>query len=573
MTVSEVEKPSPAGPGEVAEDDSSVPWQRLHPRLIWVNAARFGLSLVPTLLSFFVFGTGGDLLDNWPAMIATGIGVFISVGDVVRWLRTRYRVTDGLVEIRTGRLVRIYRQIPRDRIRAVDVKSKLRHRLAGLRIVSISSGRTRPAVKLDAVTKQMALALQRELMHGRDVADEAADEADADGVPKETPIAEFRWRWLLHHVVNVTCVLVGGLLLWSMHSMLLIVGLDVAGTFADLGDRLAPGGGVLLWLYWAVVVALLGYCALATGFIMENWGFRLVRVRREDGTALLTRRGLFSTREVHRDDRRMRGIQISEPLLSRWLGTTETSVLSTGLAIIDFSGDPATSILPRAPLAEARRVAALVLPGPVRPLEEPLRRHPRAALVRRMVWALVTPVVVTGVVLWLRSTGVLPAWAEWVGAGMFPVAVLLAVMAYRALGHTLAGGYLVLRCGVSRRVTAALRTEAVIGLKVRQSLLQRRMGLLTAGLSTAAGERFYQAPDMSVDQYLVFANEAAPGLLAEFLVQPSGTAGHGTPDVPSAERPEADSGALPEDPESTRSNPAGGRKNGPRQLPGPTVNE
>ncbi|NUK11904.1 PH domain-containing protein [Streptomyces lunaelactis] len=511
----------PAGTTPPGEDASEAPWERLHPRLIWVNLARFALSLVPTLLSFFVFKTGSDLLDNWPALIMTGFGIAVSVGDVVRWLRTRYRVTEGLVEIRTGRLVRVYRQIPRDRIRAVDVKSRLRHRFAGLRIVYISSGRSKPAVKLDAVSKQMALTLQRELMHGNRAAAEG-EEGEEVAAPKETPIAEFRWRWLFYHVLNFTCVLVGGLLLWSLHSMLLIVGLDLVGSLNDLRNWFAPDGGTAVaWLYWGVVVTLLGYGALAGGFVMENWGFRLVRVRKEDGTALLTRRGLFSTREVHRDDRRMRGIQISEPLLTRWIGLTETTVLSTGLAIISFSGDPATSILPRAPLSEARRVAALVLPGPVRPLEAPLRRHPRTALARRLLWALVTPVVVAGLLVWLWATDVVPGWVPAVvGPVLFAVAVPLAVVAYRALGHTLVDNYLVLRCGLSRRVTAALRTEAVIGVKVRQSLFQRRLGLLTAGLSTAAGERYYQAPDMSVDQFLVFATEAAPGLLEEFLVEP-----------------------------------------------------
>ncbi|MFD7915400.1 PH domain-containing protein [Streptomyces sp. NPDC059752] len=499
-----------AGPSGTARpggpDGTEVPWERLHPRLIWVNAIRFGLSLVPSLLSIFVFRTEDDLLANWPALIATAIGVITSVGDILRWLRTRYRISDDLVEIRTGRLVRVYRNIPRDRIRTVDLKTRLRHRLAGLRIVHISAGRARPEVKLDAVSKPMALVLQRELMHAN----------DEDGL-RETPIAGFRWSWLLYNTVNVSSPFVGTLLLWSLHSMLLVVGLDLVGACRDVIDRVAPDGGPVAWLCWGLLVVVLGLCGLACGFVTQNWGLRLLRVHTGDGSSLLTRRGLLSTREVHRDDSRIRGIQINEPLLTRWMGLTETSLVSTGLATISFTGDPAAGILPRAPLKEVRRVVAQVLPGPVRPLEVPLRRHPPAALVHRLVWALVAPAAACGLLGWLGATGAVPPWAWTVPLWMLPVTVGLAVLAHRALGHTLAGPYLVMRHGLMPRRTVALRTEAVIGLKLRQTLLQRALGLVTVGVPTAAGERFYHAPDMSVDQFIEFADEIVPELTGDFL--------------------------------------------------------
>lgn len=62
-----------------------------------------------------------------------------------------------------------------------------------------------------------------------------------------------------------------------------------------------------------------------------------------------------STREVNRDDRRLRGVQIAEPVLWRWMGMAATRVITTGLSIWSTSR-PAT-ILPRGPIGVARPVA------------------------------------------------------------------------------------------------------------------------------------------------------------------------------------------------------------------------
>ncbi|WP_193241675.1 PH domain-containing protein [Streptomyces phaeolivaceus] len=498
--------------------EDNTPWQRLHGRLILVNAVRLLLSLLPTGLSILFFGGGTRLLDLWPAVIATTVGVFLSIADIVRWLRTRYRITEELVEIRTGRIQRVYRQIPRDRIRAVDVKARLRHRLAGLRVVFVSSGRSRPSLRLDAVTKTMAEELRRELMRNSP-AGEAEKESDALKA-RETVIARLRWSWIFYNVVNIWGLLVGGFLLWSLDSMLNLIDVDLIGTLDRAIDRLAPDP---VWssALWAGVVFLLGLVALSSGFVKDNWDFRLIRTIRDDGTSLVTRQGLLSTREIHRDDGRLRGINLSQPLFWRWAGLTETTVISTGLASWSLSGEVASSILPRCPVGEARRVAARVLPDGARPLEAPLRAHPRAALYRRLIRAVCTAVVLAGLLEWLGATGAVPRGLWVVPLWAFPAMAVLAVIAYRALGHTVVKGYIVMRCGLSRLRTTALRREAVLGLKVRQSLVQKWLGLFTVGVSTAAGERFYDAPDLSADQFMTFANEATPELIGEFL-EPTG---------------------------------------------------
>ena len=111
----------------------------------------------------------------------------------------------------------------------------------------------------------------------------------------------------------------------------------------------------------------------------------------------------------------------------------------------------------------------------------------------------------------------------WIALGCavvcLPLAVALALDAYRSLGHALSGGYLVTRSGTVRRSTAALQRAGVIGWTVKQSCFQRRAGLLSVTATTAAGGGAYTARDTDASEGLAFAAEAVPGLLEPFLVR------------------------------------------------------
>ena len=52
---------------------------------------------------------------------------------------------------------------------------------------------------------------------------------------------------------------------------------------------------------------------------------------------------------------------------------------------------------------------------------------------------------------------------------LLPVTIPLAVVAYRSLGHTTGGDYLMIRTGALNRRTVALQKRAVIGWTIRSS--------------------------------------------------------------------------------------------------------
>ena len=516
---------------------SDAPWQRLHSRMIWVDALQSLLSLAPAGLAVWVFGVEPEMGVLWPVLAIAVFGVAGAVTDALRWVFTRYRVTDEYVERRTGVLVRRYRSIRRDRIRSVDVEAKLRHRLAGLRVVNIGAGQQssagESALALDAVLATDADELRNLLLPSRSrrpprslIADDdtsspenTTDRESPDAVADGHVFARFRPQWVMYNVFNIWAYLMALGLLWGGYWLATTFGLDPAGFVAGLLDWEQLGWTWTI-LIGAVVVGLVGVLGLAINFFTEYWRFELARIPGEKATLLRTRHGLFRTREVNRDDTRMRGAQIAEPVLWRWMGMADTTVITTGLDVWSMS-QPA-AILPRGPISVARPVTAAVLDSDPNPLEVPLGRHPRAALRRRLWWATLFTALIVALLGWLAVTDVLTVAWVWLGVALWPVALGCAWIAYRALGHTIIGEYAVVRSGLTSRATSALKRSAVSTIAIRESVLQRRLGLQTVSTMTAAGYGIYEAPDVASGEAVRFAAEAAPGVLDPFLVTADG---------------------------------------------------
>src|SRR5690606_25894857 len=99
-------------------DANEGQWERLDVRMILVDALKLALSLALAAIALWGFGVEPTLSNTWPLALILMFGVISSARDVVRWITTRYRVTETHVERRTGLFVRTYRSIPRERIRS-----------------------------------------------------------------------------------------------------------------------------------------------------------------------------------------------------------------------------------------------------------------------------------------------------------------------------------------------------------------------------------------------------------------------------------------------------------------------
>lgn len=504
--------------------------------MIWVDLVQTVLSAVPAAVAIWVVGAEPGAGQIWPLIGLAVFGVLGAITDALRWTFTRYRVTATHVELKTGVIFRVHRSIQRDRIRSVDTEAKLRHRLGGLRVVKVGAGQQaaegESAVALDALTAVDAHALRSRLLDPAQALAAAEPSDQPDQPPHEDPavalddrttplavLARLQPRWVIHNMMNIWAYALALGVGWGAYWLLGSLGVDVAGFVGGLADWESLG-----WVATAAIallaVTVFGVIGLALNFFAEYWNFQLARTRGPEGTLLQTRQGLFTTREVNRDENRIRGVQVSEPLLWRWMGTADTSVITTGLDMWSMS-TPAT-ILPRGPVTVAKRVATEVL-GTDAPFATALAAHPPAALRRRLWWATTFSLGIALVLTWLALTGVLPYRAIWAAAALWPVSLGAALVAYRALGHAIVGPHLVTRSGLVSRSTTVVQRSAVSTIVIRESLLQRRLGLQSVSVTTAAGYGAYDTPDLDAGTSLAFAVRAAPGVLDPFLAAHPGT--------------------------------------------------
>lgn len=489
-------------------------WRRLDRRTVLatalVTAGVAAGAAVPTTLGLsgrFGFAAAVSWVAAGAALLIAG-----SAGaDYLRWRRTRYRVGADRVELHTGLLLIRKRSLARERIRSVDLTAHLLQRMLGLVTVRIGTGEHHgddSTLELDPVLRAEGERLRRALLE--------RGLTEASGSHREGELVTLDPRWIRYAPVSFVAPALGG---------------AAAGAVLQVSDWFGAQGQVIEWasdrlrdfslpsvIVLVVLAATLAGVVGALGLWVEMWWN--YRLEREPGGTLRIRRGLLTSRSVSIEERRLRGVDLVEPLGVRLLGAARVDAITTGLAKDDEEqhGDHNT-LLPAAPRQVADGAAAAVLREAVSPTGAALTAHPPAARGRRMrraYWAVLVPVLVQAL-LGALLTPVLLWTALGCAAVGLPVGVLLARDAYRGLGHALSGGYLVTRSGTLRRSTAALERSGVIGWTVRQSYFQRRAGVLNITATTAAGAGAYTVYDADASEGLAFASEAVPGLLEPFL--------------------------------------------------------
>jgi putative membrane protein len=496
-----------------AGSEGAGAWRRLDPRT-YVVTAMVLIGVVATAGVPAALGIMGSIgVSRAMVWTVAGAVVVIALGtgiDYVRWRRTGYRIGPERAELRQGLLLVKRRSLPLERIRTVDLTANPLLRVFGLVTVRIGTGEHARdgALELESVARAEGERLRRELL---------ARAARTGGEqPDDGRLASVRPGWVLYAPLSFLSPLLAGASVGGL--------LQISDWFGAQQDvirfvarcfRHAPLG-------WAIAastaVALLAGAVGALGVWVEMWWN--YRLEREPGGTLRVRRGLLTTRSVSVEERRLRGVEVVAPLGVGLLGAARVDAVATGLVHKEMREKHVDhrNLLPAAPRAVADAVAARVLREPSSPTAVELPAHPRAARARRLRRAVAAA---------LAPAGLFAALGLWwvalcVAVLALPVALGLAVTAYRALGHGLSGAYLVARSGAVRRSTVALQRSGVIGWTVRQSYFQRRAGLVTLTATTAAGRGAYHVRDAAQAEALAFAEAAAPGLLAPFLTTEGG---------------------------------------------------
>lgn len=505
-------------------------WLRLDPRNRYV-AALFLAGPPVVVGALWLLGLPSGPL--WTAVSLGITGMVIGAISVKDWITIRYRVTAERLQVRRGWLVRTHTSIPRERIRSVDITASPLYRVFQLASVKIGTGRHagagREEIKLDGVSPAEAERLRAVLLYRAEPGGPAAEPSvrTEPAEPASRALARLDWSWIRYGPLTTSSLLAVFGALGVLYKPLDAMGIDPPDLIRLGVVRGAVGEfrSVPLWLSITVIVLVLAVVAVVGALLLFAlaWsGYRLD----DDGDTLRTRRGLLTTRSVTLEKRRLRGVEIAEPLLLRAGRGARLNVVAVGLdSGHGGRGGPnrdkdrnVRALLPPAPRTEAHRVARLVL-GEDPTTEVALRPHPRAALRRRINRALLVTLAVA-VVLAVLGVWWLPIWAWACALVLVPALLPFSFDAYRSLGHGIAGRYLVTRSGTGIRRTAGLRRDGVIGWTLTRSPFQRRAGLVTLTATTAANDGAYKIRDLDPATALAFAEEAVPGLLAPFVAAP-----------------------------------------------------
>jgi putative membrane protein len=532
---------SEASAGPSAAAGTGPGWQWLSPRSLIVRPVTDLIRALPVVVGLLFFGSRHGAANLWGLAFA-GLAIATSI---VRYCTTRYRVTGERVYLRHGLLSQKVLSVPRDRIRSVDLSAHVVYRVLGLRKVHLGTGRNDRrdggSLHLDALRLTDAEALRAELLAtppSAAPASLATPDSPARPArpvpPAERELARLAPGWIRYAPLTLTGLVIVGVVIGTAFQFIDATHVDI--TTIGPVHRLTVTLSHLTLLQRALEVALAVLALLVllsvAGYVALFWNFRLVTV----GTGMLrVSRGLLSTRTTTIDTRRLRGAELSEPLLLRGAGGARCLAITTGLRVGHGAERGGSLLLPPAPRAVAAAVASAVLEtaviGPAGAvgaaggwaaelLAGKLERHGPAARRRRFVRAAggAGVLAAAGIAAW--AAGPLPAWAGLGSLILLPLSAVLAADRYASLGHRLAGGWLVTRTGSLIRRRSVLSTEGIIGWRIHQSWFQRRQGLASLAATTAAGRQHYTAHDVPVAVALDVATSATPGLISPFRTTP-----------------------------------------------------
>ncbi len=366
------------GPGRLADGE----WHRLHPatpllRGGIVFVAILGILIVNLrdVVIEIVFGVPDEwsedfnpfvyvLEHDYLGFVLLGLVVGLALIILAFWLSWRmhtFRITDELVEVRSGILFRTHRRGRLDRIQGINIVRPFLARLVGAAKLEISVAGQDANVSLAYLSSGAADELRREILvlaSGSRVQHEpTVGAASATGGLVERRVNELLAPELDPALAAPESVvkmhpgrLIGSLLL-SDTTVMLLVGIAVLVT---LSVRFEAGFAV-----FAVIPALIGFVSFYFTRITRSLRYSIAST--PDGIRVGF--GLLSTSNETLPPGRIHAVQVSQPLLWRPAGWWEVKInRASSSSAQGAAGQANTTILPVGTMADVRKVLELVLP-------------------------------------------------------------------------------------------------------------------------------------------------------------------------------------------------------------------
>ncbi|WP_377643148.1 PH domain-containing protein [Oryzobacter terrae] len=360
-------------------------WQRMHPLspllrggVVLIAILGYALSQIgDRILSGWGLGwvTGSDPDDSGEAgealvshpFIALGLGVLLLavVGLVswVAWRFTRFRVAPHQVELRSGVLFRQHRQVPFERVQAVELSRPILARLLGLaQVVVQSAGGSDSQLTLAFLPLARAEDLRDELLVLAGHSDED-DHHAADVAPGSDPVRPAAAGPVAAAPAGrdgrpVLAVPNGRLFVATiLHGSTIVLG--ALAVVALLGAGIERFGAVTLVSLPALVPAAFAIGMNRVKELLVHGNFRVA----DTGTGVRVQEGLTDLRTTTIPIHRVQAVELMQPLWWRPFGWWRIRVNVAGVGSGgEGEGQKETVVLPVGTFPEAVAVLDVVAP-------------------------------------------------------------------------------------------------------------------------------------------------------------------------------------------------------------------
>ena len=500
--------------------------RRLHPLTLLFSTGEVARQLILPAVVGGISAGDGDV-GRIILIVVLGLSVPAAGVAVARYLRFRYALAGDELVIRSGLLSRRHRVIPLARVQNVDVRQGVLQRLlhvAELRVETAGAGGEAEAA-LSVLGAAEAQALRGELLSRRRAARPGIAAPAVDGASEASGDAPVDAGRLLKKLSFREVVLAGataneaGVIAAGVAGALQLVddvGLPYVRRLGEATDWVmheagvgGAGSVVLVIAGLGLLMMILGWGVSIVGAVVRYHGFTLTRA---DGE-LRKRYGLLTLHEASVPLERVQAIRVEESILRRPLGLASLMIETAGAAP-GQDGERSGGAEAFVPLARRGEVAALVrgIFGDFDLDAAPLRQvHPRARrrAARRWAISLFAPAALLAAAAVLADA-YLPLLLFLLP--ILPLPWLLARREYAIRGYAVAGGCVVARAGVLGRVTWIVPEHKLQTLHLRQSPMQRRHGLASLVVDTAAGGRQAAIADLGADHARELLDVLASGI-------------------------------------------------------------
>lgn len=506
--------------------------RRLHPLTLGFSAITIARQMIwPALVGGFSLGDGE--VARFVPIFLGALAVPALIGATLKYLLYRWRLDDDELLLRSGVLQRRNRVIPVVRVQNVEVRQNLLQRVTGvaeLRVETAGAGQEAEAVLAVLGLAEAQDARVRLLAHRHAAAAGRADAAGADAPPRAAapPLAKLSTADV---VVAGATANEAGVIAAALAGLLQFADDLPLPVFEQVGDQVierAEGALIAFGIGLVLVFLVFGWLVSIIGAVVRYHGFTLS----VDDGEMRKHYGLLTVHEASVPLERVQAIRVEESLIRRLFGLASLSIETAGGSPGHRGGAEAF-----VPIARRGEVAGLVrgifgdadADTPLRPVHPAARRR----LAYRYLGALLVLCIPFAVARWfaLEPAAMMAPWLVL----LLPLPLLAAGWAYRSRGWALPPGYVMARSGVLTRTTWIIPDRKLQTLHLRDTPFQRRHGVATVIVDTAAGGRQAAITDLGLP--------AARRLLEELTARVRAATQPVRP--PALPAPETEAGAAP----------------------------